>query len=604
MEADHVHRVAVLGAGIMGHGIAQVAAVAGYTVTVRDIAQEFLAKAEEGIRGSLGKLVERGRMSQDDMNAALKRISFTVDLGEAVRDAQLVVEAIPEKMSLKHTVWKEAAAKAPRDALLASNTSSLSITEIAQAVPGPERFAGMHFFNPPALMKLVEVNQGAKTSPETVATIMEIARRMGKTPVHVKKDTPGFIVNRVLITYINEASKLLDRHSVQQIDAAMQHKAGMPMGPFMLSDLIGLDTVYEILAVFQEKLGPQYAPDRRITELVKAKKLGRKTGEGFYSYKDRPTVTEAQAQGFDVSLLLRPFVAEAEKLVREGAASEADVDTAMKLGANVPKGPFEMRRSGLGEEKPILTEKKEGVYTITLNRPGKLNSITLEMLELIEAAVDEASNDFSVGCIMFKGAGDRAFSAGADITEFPGFTEEQANRVPVTGHRVFRKLLGASKPMVAAVNGYCLGGGNELALFCDFRLASDKARFSQPEVTLGLMPGWGGTYMLQRLVGRTLATEMIMTGRRLDAEEALKAGLVNAVYPAAEFDAKALEYANKLAEGPPHALAEMKRLVNADPQLSKALKAEEKAFTGLWRHGELREGIAAFNEKRKPAFRA
>ena len=132
----------------MGHGIAQVAAAAGYTVTVRDIAQEFLTKAEEGIRGSLGKLVERGRMSQGDMDSTLARIRFTMDLGEAVRDAQLVVEAIPEKMSLKHSVWKEAAEKAPRDALLASNTSSLSITEIAQAVPGPERFAGMHFFNP------------------------------------------------------------------------------------------------------------------------------------------------------------------------------------------------------------------------------------------------------------------------------------------------------------------------------------------------------------------------------------------------------------------------------------------------------------------------
>jgi len=604
MKADQVHRIAVLGAGIMGHGIAQVAATAGYTVTVRDIAQEFLAKAEEGIRGSLGKLVERGRMSQAEMDSALGRIRFTVDLGEAVRDAQLVIEAIPEKMSLKHTVWREAAEKAPRDSILASNTSSLSITEIAGAVPDPGRFAGMHFFNPPALMKLVEVNQGAKTRPETVETIMETARRMGKTPVHVKKDSPGFIVNRVLITYLNEASKLLDKHSVQQIDAAMQHRTGMPMGPFMLSDLIGLDTVHEILTVFQDKLGPQYAPDRHIAELVKAKKLGRKTGEGFYSYKERPAVTEAQAQGFDVTLLLRPFVAEAEKLVKEGIASEADVDTAMKLGANVPKGPFEMRQAGLGVEKPVLTEKRDGIYTITLNRPAKLNSITLEMLELIEAAVDEASRDISVHCIMFKGAGDRAFSAGADITDFPGFTVEQANRVPVTGHRVFRKLLDVPKPVVAAVNGYCLGGGNELTLFCDFRLASDKARFSQPEVTLGLMPGWGATCMLPRIVGRTLATEMTMTGRRLDAEEALRAGLVNAVYPAAEFDAKAWEYAKKLAEGPPHALAEMKKLASMDPQLDKALKAEEKAFTGLWRHQELREGIAAFNEKRKPAFRA
>ena len=604
MKADQVQRIAVLGAGVMGHGIAQVAASAGYTVTVRDIAQEFLAKAEEGIRGSLGKLVERGRMSPGDMEATLARIRFTVDLGEAVRDTQLVVEAIPEKMSIKHSVWKEVASKAPKDAILASNTSSLSITEIAEAVSGPGRFIGMHFFNPPALMKLVEVNQGAETQPETVETVMELAKRMGKTPVHVKKDSPGFIVNRVLVTYLNDAAKLLDKYSVEQIDAAMQHKAGMPLGPFMLSDLIGLDIVHDILKVFEEKLGPAYKPDKRITALYEAKKLGRKTGQGFYGYKERPSVTEAQAEGFDVVLLLRPFVAEAEKLVKEGVASEADVDTAMKLGANIPKGPFEMRQAGLGEEKPILTERKEGVYVITINRPAKLNSLTLDMLEQIEAALEEAAKDASVGCILFKGAGDRAFSAGADINAFLEFDKTRARKVPQTGHRVFRKIMETPKPVVAAVNGYCLGGGCELALFCDIRLASDKARFGQPEVTLGLMPGWGATYMLSRLVGKTLAGEMILTGRRLDAEEANKAGLVNAVYPAAEFDARVWEYAKKLAEGPPHAIAEIKRLLCMDPQLSKALKAEEDAFTGLWDHGELREGITAFNQKRKPVYRS
>jgi enoyl-CoA hydratase/3-hydroxyacyl-CoA dehydrogenase len=604
MRADQVQKVAVLGAGVMGHGIAQVAAAAGYSVTVRDIAQEFLDKAEEGVRGSLGKLVERGRLIPEEMNSTLGRIRFTVDLDEAVRDAQLIVEAIPEKMSIKHSVWKEVASKAPKDAILASNTSSLSITEIAEVVSFPSRFIGMHFFNPPALMRLVEVNQGAKTSPETVEAVMELAVKMGKTPVHVKRDSPGFIVNRVLITYINEAAKLLTKYSVQQIDAAMQHKAGMPMGPFMLSDLIGLDIVHDILRVFEEKLGPAYTPDKHIVDLYQAKKLGRKSGEGFYSYKERPAVSEAQAQGFDVTLLLKPFVAEADKLVKEGIASEADIDTAMKLGANIPKGPFEMKKAGLGEEKPVLTDKREGVYTITINRPSKVNSFTLEMLELVEDAVEEASNDNSIGCILIKGDGDRAFSAGADITGWPEFTEEQARKIPVTGHRVFRKILETPKPVVAAINGYCLGGGNELILYCDFRLASDKAKFSQSEVTLGLIPGWGGTYMLSRLVGKTLATEMTMTGRRLDADEALKAGLVTAVYQTAEFDSKVWDYAKKLVEGPPHALAAMKKLASMDPQLGKALKAEEEAFTRLWDHRELREGISAFNEKRKPKFRS
>jgi len=602
MEADKVQRVAVLGAGVMGHGIAQVAAVAGYEVTVRDIAQDYLDSAEAGIENSLDRFVKRGRMSQEDMDAALARIRYTLSLDEAVRDAQLVVEAIPERMEIKHKVWAEAAAKAPRDAILASNTSSLSITEIAEAVPNPERFVGMHFFNPPAIMKLVEVNQGEETSEATVETVQTLARRMGKTPVWVRKDAPGFIVNRVLVTYLNEACKLLDGYGVEQIDAAMQHKAGMPLGPFMLSDLIGMDIVYNIIKVFEEKLGPEYAPCQRITELYEAKKLGRKTGEGFYSYETRPSVAEEQAEGFDVKLLLEPLVREAKKVVAEGIATEEDVDTAMKLGANLPRGPFEMKRAGLGEEQPILTEKREGVLTVTINRPGKLNSMTAEMLELIGEALDDAAEDKSIRCVLFTGAGDRAFCSGADISQFPQLDVEGARRLSRLGQTTYRKIVELPKPAVAAVNGYCLGGGNELAIHCDFRLSSERASFGQPEVNLGLVTGWGATYMLPRLVGKSLAVEMMMTGRRLSAEEAHKAGLVNAVYPVDEFEAEVREFVNALVAGPPLALAAMKKLVNLE-DLEEAANAEADEFSNLWSCNDLMEGISAFNEGRRPEFK-
>jgi len=602
MEAYKVQRVAVLGAGVMGHGIAQVAAVAGYEVAIRDVAQEYLDSARAGIENSLGRFVNRGRMSQEDMDAALARIRYTLDLDEAVGDAQLVVEAIPERMDLKHKVWAEAAEKAPRDAILASNTSSLSITEIAEAVPNPGRFVGMHFFNPPALMKLVEVNQGEKTTEATVEAVKELAMRMGKTPVWVRKDTPGFIVNRVLVTYLNEACKLLDGYGVEQIDAAMQHKAGMPLGPFMLSDLIGMDIVYNILKVFEEKLGPEYAPCQRITELYEAKKLGRKTGEGFYSYEARPSVSEVQAEGFDVKLLLEPFVEEAEKVVAEGISTEEDVDTAMKLGANLPRGPFEMKRVGLGEEKPILTEKRGGVLKVTVNRPGKLNSMTAEMLEMIGEALNDAAIDKSIRCVLFTGAGDRAFCSGADISQFPQLDVEGARRLSRLGQTTYRKIVELPKPVVAAVNGYCLGGGNELAIHCDFRLASEKASFGQPEVNLGLITGWGATYMLPRLVGKTLASEMMMTGRRLDSEEAHREGLVNAVYPADEFEAKVQEFIKTLVAGPPLALAAMKRLVNIE-NFEEASNAEADEFSILWNCSDLMEGITAFNERRKPEFK-
>jgi enoyl-CoA hydratase/3-hydroxyacyl-CoA dehydrogenase len=344
MQAEDIKKIAVLGAGVMGHGIAQVAAQAGYMVVVRDIAQEYLDKGKAGVIKSLSRSVERGRMSQEDMDATLGRINFTLDMKKAVGDAQLVVEAIPEIMDLKHRVWREVVEHAPEDAILASNTSSLSITEIAKAVDKPERFIGMHFFNPPAVMKLVEVNQGAETKPHTVYLVQKVAETMGKTPVWVKKDAPGFIVNRVLVTYLNEAAKLLNKYSVEQIDAAMQFKGGMPLGPFMLSDLIGLDIVYHILKVFEANLGPEYTPDPHISNLYEAKKLGRKTGEGFYSYAERPAVTEDQAAGFDVDLLLKPYIAEAEKVLAEGIADEESIDTAMKLGCNLKKGPFELKK--------------------------------------------------------------------------------------------------------------------------------------------------------------------------------------------------------------------------------------------------------------------
>lgn len=603
MLPDQVEKIAILGAGVMGHGIAQIAAAAGYKVAVRDIKQDFLDNGLKGITKSLDYLVKRERITPEVKEEILGRITLTLDLKEAVGDAQLVIEAIPEKMEIKHLVWRETAELAPNDAILASNTSSLSISKIATVVPNPERFVGMHFFNPPTIMKLVEVNQGEKTSDETVETVMELARKMRKTPVWVKKDAPGFIVNRVLVTYLNEAAKLLDKFEIEQIDAAMQHKAGMPMGPFMLSDLIGLDIVHNILKTFEEQIGPEYAPHEKIIELFDSRKLGRKSGEGFYSYKERPAVTEEQAKGFDVKLLLEPFVREAEKLFKEAVATVEDIDTAMRLGANIPKGPFEMKKAGLGEEKPVLTEKKDGVYKITLNRPSKLNSMTLEMLGMISDAVDEASTDPEVKAILVTGAGDRAFCAGADVSQFPGLSVKEARKVSKAGHNAFRKFMETPKPVVAAINGYALGGGNELILFCDLRIASDKARFSQPEVSLGLMLGWGGTYMLRKLVGKTVANDLILTGRRINADEAKSIGLVSHVYPAAEFEAKVNAYLQVLVNGPPRAISAMKKLGASDDNLDAGLEAEADAFADLWNYGELKEGIDAFNNRRKPVFK-
>ena len=604
MKPEGVGRIAVLGAGVMGHGIAQIAAQAGINVIIRDIEQSFLDGAKTGIERNLARLVERGRLKQDDVPPILARITMTLSLSDAVSGADLVVEAVPERMEIKHAVWSEVSKHAKADAILATNTSSLSITKMAVAVSDPSRFVGMHFFNPPTIMKLVEIIPGEKTGPETIATVKTLAERLGKTPVVVRRDAPGFIVNRVLITYLNDAAKLLAQgYTVEQIDAAMQHRGGMPIGPFMLADLIGLDITYNILRVFEDNIGPAYKAAEPIQRLFTARKLGKKTGEGFYIY-GKPEVKEEQGKGFDPTLLLKLMIAEAERLVAEKIADPKSVDVAMKLGANLPTGPFELKakmESGVLEEKPILAETKNGVLRITVNRPSKLNSITTEMLTGIADAVEKASSDKSIRCIVITGAGDRAFSAGADIDEFSRLTPTQALDYTRAGKRAMMRIKASDKPIVAAINGFALGGGCELASWCDFRVASDKAKLGQPEANLGVIPGWGGTKILGKLVGKQRAKLLILTGETITAEEARQIGLVDKVYPAAEFMAKVDEFVARLAASSPTVIAAVKVLTNPNTK-DADLEAESQEFSKLFSTKDFREGVSAFKEKRKPSF--
>ena len=286
-----IRKVAVLGAGLMGHGIAQVAAqVAKYEVSLRDVRQEFLDKGMKMIQGSLQKFVDKEKISEEEISETLDRIHPTLDIKEAVADADLIIEAVPENVKVKKSVFVEIEKFAKKDAITASNTSSISITLLASATRRPEKFCGMHFFNPPQLMKLVEVVRGAKTSDETVDAVVEVAKKMGKEPVVVKKDSPGFIVNRILISALNEALYLVwegvaDR---DDIDKAVRLGLNWPMGPLALLDHVGLDTTLAILEVFQRELGDlKYTPCQLLKQMVGAGLLGRKAGKGFYDWEKR-----------------------------------------------------------------------------------------------------------------------------------------------------------------------------------------------------------------------------------------------------------------------------------------------------------------------------
>ncbi|HKZ94853.1 MAG TPA: 3-hydroxyacyl-CoA dehydrogenase NAD-binding domain-containing protein [Candidatus Bathyarchaeia archaeon] len=280
--------VAVLGAGLMGHGITQVAAqTAQYDVYMRDIKQEFVDNGMRMINDSLQRFVKKGEMTEAQVTEILSRIHPTLDLKEALSNADLVIEAVTENVELKKKVLAEADSQAKPDAIIASNTSSISISELASATKRPEKFAGMHFFNPPQLMKLIEIIRGAKTSDETLNTIVEATKKMGKESVVVKKDVAGFVVNRILIPALNEAINLVneDVATPEDIDKAIKLGLNWPMGPLTLLDYVGLDTTLAITEVMVKEIDPKYQASPLLRQMVRAGLLGRKTGKGFYDWK-------------------------------------------------------------------------------------------------------------------------------------------------------------------------------------------------------------------------------------------------------------------------------------------------------------------------------
>jgi enoyl-CoA hydratase/3-hydroxyacyl-CoA dehydrogenase len=358
MKLEDVKKIAVIGSGAMGNGIAQVCAMSGLKAVMVDIKQEFVDKGMATVNKSLDFLVSKGKLTAEKKAEAMGNLSTSLSNAEAVKDAQVIIEAVPEIMSLKKTVCAELSAAAPADALIASNTSTMSISEIATAGKNPERILGMHFFNPAPVMKGVEVIYAKKTSDANVDLLCELTKKIGKVPIKVLKDSPGFIVNRIgapnqaLISAILDEGKI----KVDTIDAVMKAKAGMPMGPFELADYVGIDVFYHTLKYYSETLSPEFTPGKVLQNLLDSKKLGMKTGQGIYTWEGGKAKIDlsVESQEFGPMDFLAIQINEAVRVFKEKiAASTADIDLGMVHCMRAFAGPFAF---GAGMEPSQLAD--------------------------------------------------------------------------------------------------------------------------------------------------------------------------------------------------------------------------------------------------------
>ncbi|MDY6832715.1 MAG: 3-hydroxyacyl-CoA dehydrogenase NAD-binding domain-containing protein [Thermodesulfobacteriota bacterium] len=373
MKLEDIKKIAVIGSGAMGHGIAQVCIMAGYTVVMVDVKQEFLDNGMKKVKESMDFLVGKGKLSAEDKDRMMGQLSTSLDNKAAVADVQVVIEAVPEIMDLKKKVFAEVSSAAPAEALLASNTSTMSITEIATAVTKPERFLGMHFFNPVNRMKLVEVIFGQKTSAENVDLLCELSRKIGKIPIKVLKDSPGFIVNRIGAPNQALISAILDEGKIKpdEIDAIMK-QMGMPMGPFELADYVGIDVFYHTLKYYSETLSKDFTPGKTLQALLDKGDLGMKTGKGIYEWEGGKAKIDTSKTSTEITPMdfLAIQVNEAVRVYKEGIAeSVEDIDQGMVHGMRAFAGPFALAAGTDPKQLTDTLNKLHAKYGLDIFKP-------------------------------------------------------------------------------------------------------------------------------------------------------------------------------------------------------------------------------------------
>jgi enoyl-CoA hydratase/3-hydroxyacyl-CoA dehydrogenase len=571
MEDLGMDKIGIIGAGNMGSGIVQKTAQEGLSVVMLDLKPEFVEKGLKNIRTTLEEAVERMLLRPEQIDHILARIKGTTDLADT-KDCDLIIEAVFEDMDVKKDLFTRLDELCESKTILATNTSSFSVEEMAQVTGRADRFVGLHFFYHPAKNRLLEIIPGSLTSNETLDACRQFAQLTGKTDILVK-DAPGFAVNRFFVPWLTWSIRILEEGwtNIPTIDQAAMDSFGIGMGPFKLMNVTGIPIAYHSALTLRNKLGPFYDPPAMLKSQFESGELWPLEGD-----VDKASLEKVS----DRLLAVISYVA--VSLLEEGVADMTDVDVGAKVGLRWRRGPFElMNRLGLKKVYGLLEDvlkdwpdlkipdqlndqqrkgepwdiqyvkySREGnLGRVSLSRPDALNALNKTVVRQLDEAFIEAESDPEAKAIIIDGAG-KAFVAGADIGFFIKCITQ--NRLDDNyafteyGQDVLNRIDVSKKLVIAKMAGLALGGGLELALSADVIVATPKAVMGFPETGIGIYPGLGGTQRTSRILGKELAKYLIFTGRLLSAEEALSVGLVDYLFTPGEIDE---EIRTLLAEG-------------------------------------------------------